>query len=81
MIRNCLLLFLLGTFLLTACDSGTEPQSDDAADTTTAEDNTPAPQYTLTKDQTHNKFSRAIPPVLRVPSGAVGEGRTVNSEL
>jgi acetamidase/formamidase len=31
----------------------------------------PEPQYTLTRDQTHNRWSSAIPPVLRVPSGAV----------
>ena len=29
------------------------------------------PTYFLTTDQTHNKFSRIIPPVLRVPPGAV----------
>jgi acetamidase/formamidase len=34
------------------------------------------PQFTLTADQTHNRFSRAIPPVLRVPSGAVVEAFT-----
>ncbi|MGI9543962.1 MAG: acetamidase/formamidase family protein, partial [Cyclobacteriaceae bacterium] len=33
----------------------------------------PEPQYSLTKDQTHNKFSRTIPPVLTVPSGSVIE--------
>lgn len=31
----------------------------------------PEPDYHLTRDQTHNKFSRSIPPVLTVPSGAV----------
>lgn len=31
----------------------------------------PKPQFFLTAEKTHNKFSRAIPPVLRVPSGAV----------
>ena len=36
----------------------------------------PEPQYTLTRDQTHNKFSAAIPPVLRVRSGAVIEAFT-----
>ena len=36
----------------------------------------PEPEYTLTKDQTHNRFSRAIPPALRVPSGAVIEAFT-----
>jgi len=37
---------------------------------------TPRPKYFLSADQTHNKFSRTIPPVLRVPSGAVIEVRT-----
>lgn len=32
--------------------------------------------YTLTKDQTHNKFSSKIPPVLRVKSGAIIEAFT-----
>ncbi|TDI80318.1 MAG: acetamidase [Caldithrix sp.] len=34
------------------------------------------PQYFLSSDKTHNKFSRSIPPVLRVPSGAVLEVET-----
>jgi len=33
----------------------------------------PDPEYSLGKDQTHNKFSASIEPVLRVPSGAVIE--------
>jgi len=36
----------------------------------------PEPEYFLTKDQTHNKFSATIPPVLTVPSGAVIEAMT-----
>ena len=36
----------------------------------------PEPEYFLTSDQTHNKFSRDIPPVLSVPSGAVIEAFT-----
>ncbi|MCZ6900927.1 MAG: acetamidase/formamidase family protein [Bacteroidetes bacterium] len=36
----------------------------------------PKPQYTLTADQTHNKFSRSIPPVVKVPSGSVIEAYT-----
>jgi acetamidase/formamidase len=36
----------------------------------------PEPQYRLTRDQTHNKWSRAIEPALRVPSGAVVEVET-----
>ena len=37
---------------------------------------TPNPQYFLKRDQTHNKFSRKIAPVLRVPSGAIIEAET-----
>ena len=36
----------------------------------------PEPEYFLKRDQTHNKFSRNISPVLRVPSGAVIEAET-----
>jgi acetamidase/formamidase len=36
----------------------------------------PEAQFFLSSGQTHNKFSRAIPPVLRVPSGAVIEAET-----
>jgi len=36
----------------------------------------PEPEYFLKRDQTHNKFSRTIPPVLTVPSGAVIEAET-----
>jgi acetamidase/formamidase len=36
----------------------------------------PEPEYFLTADQTHNKFSAKIPPVLTVPSGAVIEAKT-----
>ncbi len=37
---------------------------------------TPEPKYFLTADQSHNKFSASIPPVLTVPSGAVIEVHT-----
>jgi acetamidase/formamidase len=37
---------------------------------------TPNPQYFLKRDQTHNKFSRKIAPVLKVPSGAIIEAET-----
>lgn len=36
-------------------------------------ENTITPQFTLTKDQTHNKFSSAIEPILKVKSGAIIE--------
>jgi acetamidase/formamidase len=36
----------------------------------------PEPEFRLSADQTHNKFSRTIPPVLTVPSGAIVEVHT-----
>ncbi len=36
----------------------------------------PAAEYFLTSENTHNRWSRTIPPVLRVPSGAVIEVQT-----
>jgi len=36
----------------------------------------PKAQYTLSSEQTHNKFSRSIAPVLRVPDGAIIEFNT-----
>lgn len=36
----------------------------------------PSPDYTLGTEDTHNRFSAAIPPVLRVPSGSVIEAHT-----
>ncbi|MEL6191100.1 MAG: acetamidase/formamidase family protein [Bacteroidota bacterium] len=39
----------------------------------------PEPQYTLTKDQTHSKFSSTIAPLLTVPSGAIIEAFTEES--
>lgn len=36
----------------------------------------PEPQYTVTNENTHNRWSRTIPPVLRVASGAVVEMHT-----
>lgn len=41
--------------------------------TAAAAQDAPSPEYQLTKDQTHARFSAAIPPVLTVPSGAVIE--------
>lgn len=37
---------------------------------------TPTPDLRLTREQTHNRFSAAIPPVATVPSGAVVEAYT-----
>lgn len=53
--------------LVTACEVEIE---------TGMSEKTPEPEYFLTQEQTHNKFSSAIPPVLTVPSGAVIEVKT-----
>lgn len=60
------LLFLLPTAAFAACEPG-EPREATGARAV------PEPQHTLTAEQTHNRFSATIPPVLRVPSGAVIE--------
>ena len=69
-----LLWSLLVSVLLFSCSETTAPEAGTAEALLTA--NTPEPDYQLTKDQTHNKFSAAIPPVLRVPTGAVIEAFT-----
>lgn len=63
-----------------ACNEAAE-QSDSTNSVSTeataeAETSIPAIQHTLTKDQTHSKFSSLIAPVLTVPSGAVIEAFT-----
>lgn len=40
---------------------------------TGADPQIPTPEYTVTTERTHNRFSSTIPPVLSVPSGAVVE--------
>lgn len=71
------LLRLSAVVLLVACapQSG-EPVADSAA--AKAEPPPPRiePQYTLGTENTHNRFSSTIPPVLTVPPGAVVEVRT-----
>ena len=59
--------------LLCSCAPPSPTQPADSAEPVSS---VPAAQYSLTDQQTHNKFSSAIPPVLRVPSGAVVEVRT-----
>ncbi len=76
-----LLYVLLPLALLTAgcfdASDSAAPSSDASQDASpAAQDAPPEPQYTLTSDQTHNRFSAAIEPVLRVPAGAVVEVQT-----
>lgn len=62
-----------------ACDQESSSAAEDEAvmvNQSPSEKQIPEPEYTLTKDQTHNKFSRTIEPVLTVPSGAVIEAFT-----
>lgn len=63
---------LIPLLLLLSCSSPPPGAGQESA----TEPLTPAPQYTLTTANTHNKFSAAIPPALRVPSGAVVEAFT-----
>lgn len=56
---------LIGCLLVGAC---TEIEEQDAA--------IPEAEFTLTSDQTHNRWSSAIEPVLNVPSGSVIEVAT-----
>lgn len=59
-------------------NSATPPESESKVypETGKAETEIPAPEYTLTANQVHSKFSREIPPVLTVPSGSVIEAFT-----
>lgn len=73
-----ILLLALTSFFF-SCEPTTpasETEQQAVSETAPAEKQIPEPQFTLTKDQTHNKFSRIIPPVLTVPSGAVIEAFT-----
>ena len=44
-----------------------------APEASAAAEQTPQPEYSLSADQTHNRWSSTIPPALTVPSGAVVE--------
>ena len=68
-LQKVLILFLTGTILISfliGCNTSQTGQQKVV----------PEPEYFLKRDQTHNKFSSAIPPVLRVPSGAIIEAET-----
>lgn len=64
---NHLALFLM---VLSACEVAVSPTSE--IETSPM----PAPDFTLSADQTHNRFSATIPPAITVPSGAVIEAFT-----
>lgn len=59
---------------VTACiGAGEQPDDGARAGTSSKGTDRPAIEHTLTADQSHSRFSRTIPPVLRVASGAVIE--------
>ena len=60
-------IWLVAGLLLVAC------RGDDAGK---AKSTSHRPDFVLTADRTHNKFSSAVPPALTVPSGAVIEAHT-----
>lgn len=61
---------LLSFICLTILFFGCTPNQDESAE---IEDNHPEPEYSLSADQTHSRWSRLIEPVLTVPSGSVIE--------
>lgn len=68
-VMRVLYTLLFAVFFATGCSELPEAESP-------SQDETPEPEYTLTADQTHNRFSAAIEPEVRVPSGAVVETHT-----
>jgi acetamidase/formamidase len=71
-IMKNLFLACMSCFVLVSCTE----QATTANQQQTEESAIPTPEHTLTKDQTHNKFSSTIEPILRVPSGTVIEAFT-----
>jgi acetamidase/formamidase len=66
-------LVFLSLCLAAACSSPQAESGSTAAAEGSAPSAPPEPQYRLGREQTHSRFSAAIPPVLRVPSGAIIE--------
>ncbi len=79
-LRNTMvvILILLFSFSIFSCNENGSLNKNEETDSIESKTSIPipTPQFTLTKDQTHNKFSRDIPPVLTVSSGAVIEAFT-----
>ena len=69
-----LLSLLSFSILISGCQPA--PQKEESKTESTVEKEVPEIQHRLSKDQTHNKFSSTIEPVLRVSSGAVIEAFT-----
>jgi acetamidase/formamidase len=71
-IFKSLLFCILFCSIVYQCEEKKETKTEAALDVK----NNIKPDFTLTKDQTHNKFSSAIAPILRVKSGAIIEAYT-----
>jgi len=72
--RQFILLVPFICLLFTNCEEVTNlEEATETTEEAVSPKNIPEPQFTLTKEQTHNKFSKDISPVLTVPSGAVIE--------
>lgn len=63
--------------LLSGCESSPPDSPASSSDVSTSSAAAvPEPDFSLSRDQTHSRFSRTIEPVLRVPSGSVIEAYT-----
>ena len=72
--RVCILAsFLLATACASIAPSGRADPMPPKTPSSASAVNTVTPDFVLTAENTHNKFSRSIAPVLSVPSGAVVE--------
>lgn len=69
-------IYIFLILFLMACENKVVEQVEEVVEQVESKKTVPTPQYKLTKDQTHSKFSSAIPPILTVPSGAVIEAYT-----
>ena len=77
MIRSLLSITLFSFILFSpSCTPPEAPAAVEEVKQMVSKKEIPKPQYSLTKDQTHNKFSSTIPPILRVKPGAVIEAYT-----
>lgn len=70
------LLFALTLAPVFAPACGDAGPSDDPGETPAPPAAVPAPEFTLGSEDTHNRWSRTIPPTLRVPAGSVVEIHT-----
>jgi acetamidase/formamidase len=68
---------LVALTLAAACAEAGDEAGSPGADQTARP--VPAPDFTLTADQTHNRWSATIPAALRVPSGSVIEAFTMEA--